>query len=52
MCCVLIWERIFSKIRERVSAEEILQLYCRQLSFERYAIKIFSSTTASQYCQL
>jgi hypothetical protein len=49
MCCVLIWERIVSKIRERVCEEEILQLYCRQLSFESCAIKIVSSITASQY---
>jgi hypothetical protein len=49
MCCVLIWERVGSKIRERGNEEEILQLYCSQLSSESCAIKIFSSTTASQY---
>jgi hypothetical protein len=37
------------KIRERGCEEEILQLYYRRLSFESYAIIIFSSTTASQY---
>ncbi len=47
----LIWERIASKIRERVCGEEILQLYCRQLSFES-SFEIFSSTTAFQYCKL
>ncbi len=49
MCCILIWERVGSKIRERGYKEEILQLYCSQLSSHSCAIKIFSSTTASQY---
>jgi hypothetical protein len=29
MCCVLIWELVVSKIREKVCEEEILQLYCK-----------------------
>jgi hypothetical protein len=48
MCCVLISERIVGKIREKGYEEEILQLYCRQLSFESCAIKTFSSTTAPE----
>jgi hypothetical protein len=48
MFCVLIWERDVGKIRERGYEEEILQLYCRQLSFKSCAIKTFSSTTAPE----
>ncbi len=33
MCCVLIWERVVSKILERIREEEILQINCRQLNF-------------------
>jgi hypothetical protein len=49
MCCVLIGERVVSKIRERECEEEILQLYNSQLSFERSVIKIFRPTTGFQY---
>ncbi len=37
-------ELLVSKIRETVCEEEILQLCCRQLSFESCAIKTYSST--------
>ncbi len=50
MGCVLNWELVVSKIRETVCKEEILYLYCRQLSFKSFAIKLYrdSSTTLSQ----
>jgi hypothetical protein len=50
MGCVLNWEWVVSKIRKTVCEEEILYLYCRHLSFESYAIKLYrySSTTLSR----
>jgi hypothetical protein len=50
MGCVQIWERVVSKIRETILEEEILHLYCRQLSFKSFAMKLHrdSSTTLSQ----
>jgi hypothetical protein len=48
MCCVLILERVVIKIRERVCEEEIFQLYCRQLSFEKLCNKNIQLYQASQ----
>ncbi len=42
--CFNLWERVVSKIRERICEEEILQLY----RFESCAIKIYSSITPSE----
>ncbi len=51
MGCVLIWEWVVSKIRERVCKEEILQLYSSQLSFKSCAraLKIYSSSTTASH---
>jgi hypothetical protein len=48
MCCVLILDGVVGNIHERVCEKEILQLCCRESSFESCAKKTYSFTTASQ----